>query len=180
MTTVAEVAAFLTDRGAAELGHPGGTLLAHLRRTHDVLSSWGARPALALAGLAHAAYGTDGFDHGLIDVADRETLAAVVGAEAEEIIYRYGSCERAAVYRQLSAGAPEIVFTDRFTGTSAPAPTSAVRDFAELTIANELDVLAHNDELRQRHGEALHRLFAACTPYASPAAIAACAQQAAP
>lgn len=178
MTTVAEVAAFLTDRGAAELGHPGGTLLAHLRRTHDVLSSWGARPALALAGLAHAAYGTDGFDHGLIDVADRETLAAVVGAEAEEIIYRYGSCER--VYRQLSAGAPEIVFTDRFTGTSAPAPTSAVRDFAELTIANELDVLAHNDELRQRHGKALHRLFAACTPYASPAAIAACAQQAAP
>src|SRR4029079_13032326 len=52
---------FLIARGAAELRHPGGTLLAHLRRTHDTLAGWGARPALRLAGLAHATYGTDGF-----------------------------------------------------------------------------------------------------------------------
>ncbi|WP_443057822.1 DUF6817 domain-containing protein [Streptomyces sp. KLMMK] len=30
--------------------HPGGTLLAHLRRVSALLSSWGARPALVSAG----------------------------------------------------------------------------------------------------------------------------------
>jgi hypothetical protein len=51
----------LTDLGAARIEHPGGTLLAHLERTRSRLAAWHARPALQLAGLCHAFYGTDGF-----------------------------------------------------------------------------------------------------------------------
>jgi hypothetical protein len=47
-------------RDAGEVPHPGGTLLAHLRRTHAPLEAWQARPAVRLAGLCHAFYSTDG------------------------------------------------------------------------------------------------------------------------
>jgi hypothetical protein len=57
----------LVSRGAHEITHPGGTLLAHLERVHALLDQWGARPALRLAGLCHAFYGTDGFPAALGD-----------------------------------------------------------------------------------------------------------------
>src|SRR5262249_50650533 len=52
--------AFLEAHGAGAIEHPGGTLLAHLCRTADLLASWGASPALTVAGLCHATYGTGG------------------------------------------------------------------------------------------------------------------------
>jgi hypothetical protein len=51
----------LRARGAGGLPHPGGTLLEHLSRVRAQLAAWGAAPAVQLAGLCHAAYGTDGF-----------------------------------------------------------------------------------------------------------------------
>jgi hypothetical protein len=166
-----EVEEFLLAKGALDVDHPGGTLLSHLRRIHDVLCAWGARPALRLAGLAHAAYGTDGFPHGLMEVSGRPTLAALIGSEAEEIVYAYGSCDRAFTYPRLRE--PEPRLRDRFTGDVSTPPARLVRDLVELTFANELDVLAHNDELRDRHGEALRAFFTAWRPYASEPAYAA-------
>jgi hypothetical protein len=170
MTDVEE---FLAARGARELDHPGGTLLAHLRRTHDTLSAWGARPELRRAGLAHAAYGTDGFPHGLVDVSERPAIVELIGPEAEAIVYLYCGCDRAFSYPLLSAGEPRL--RDRFTGAVLDPDPQQIRDFVELTIANELDVLSHNEDLRERQGESLHRLFTACRPYASASSYAACA-----
>lgn len=73
---------FLAARGAGELPHPGGTLLAHLERVHALLCEWQARPAVRLAGLCHAFYGTDGFPTALGEVTGRNELAAVIGDEA--------------------------------------------------------------------------------------------------
>ncbi|MFF0214414.1 DUF6817 domain-containing protein [Streptomyces vinaceus] len=95
--------ALLRELGAGRLDHPGGTLLAHLERVHARLGVWGARPALRLAGLCHAFYGTDGFATALLPVGRRAELAAVIGAEAEEIVYFYASCDRAASYPTLAA-----------------------------------------------------------------------------
>jgi hypothetical protein len=173
MTGVAE---FLAANGAAELDHPGGTLLAHLHRTRDVLAGWGARPELCQAGLAHAAYGTDGFPHPLVPLADRPRLAELIGARAEAIVYAYGSCDRGFTYPLLAAGGP-VRLRDRFTGSEADPPPQLLRDLVELTFANELDVVAHNEELRAKHGEGLRRLFTACRPYASDAAYAAFLEQ---
>jgi hypothetical protein len=46
---IAAVAEWLALRGATEIPHPGGTLLAHLERVHALLGQWGARPE-AVAG----------------------------------------------------------------------------------------------------------------------------------
>jgi hypothetical protein len=168
---VNDVEEFLLAKGALDVEHPGGTLLAHLRRTHDVLYAWGARPALRLAGLAHAAYGTDGFPHALMDTSARPTLSGLIGSEAEEIVYAYGSCDRSFTYPRLTDPEPQL--RDRFTGEVTTPSPRLVRDLVELTFANELDVLAHNEDLRTRHGDSLRSLFIACKPYASEPAYAA-------
>jgi hypothetical protein len=167
-----EIEEFLIARGAAELNHPGGTLLAHLRRTHDTLAGWGARPAMRLAGLAHAAYGTDGFPHGLAELAERPAVASLIGEEAEEIVYRYGSCDRGFSYpRLVGSGPPRL--RDRFTGKESEPRVQHIRDLVELTFANELDVMTHSEELRDEHGDGLRRLCIAWRPYASEPAYAA-------
>jgi hypothetical protein len=172
---MSEVEKFLVAHGAEDMDHPGGTLLAHLRRTHDVLAGWGAREALRLAGLAHAVYGTDGFPHPLVDLAQRPVLAGLLGAEAEAIVYAYAGCDRGFSYPLLSGDGPAKL-RDRFTGEVAEPAPQLLRDFVELTFANELDVLAHNEELFARHGEALRALLSACRPFASEPAYAAFAR----
>lgn len=166
-----EVVEFLLARGALDIDHPGGNLLSHLQRTHDTLLEWGARPALRLAGLAHAAYGTDGFPRSLIEPAARPNLVFLIGPEAEEIVYAYGSCDRAASYPTLTGDRPKL--RDRFTGQIRRPEPQLVRDFVEVTIANELDVLSHNEDLRAEHGDALRNLFTAWRVHASEPANAA-------
>ncbi|MFE5484333.1 DUF6817 domain-containing protein [Streptomyces sp. NPDC056527] len=147
----------LIAQGADTLNHPGGTLLAHLDRVEALLTAWGARDALRLAGLCHAFYGTDGFAEQLLPLERRDELAAAIGAEAEEIVYFYASCAREFSYPAVER--ENGLFRDRFTGETF-APTATRRaDFAELTAANELDVLRVNQELRSRHGGALLGLF---------------------
>ncbi len=154
---IATVVESLTCRGASEMPHPCGTLLAHLERVHALLERWGARPVVRYAGLCHAYYGTDGFPAALGDIARREELAAIIGAEAERLVYFYASCDRHFSYPHLSE--PEGPFADRFTGTVLFPPLPLRRDFAELTAANELDIVQVNPGLRAQHGPGLLRLF---------------------
>lgn len=131
------VRAWLRECGAETIHHPGGTLYAHLGRVHDRLAALGHSEPVALAGLAHAAYGTDGFDLTLLDVADRATLRELAGAEAEELIYRYGACDRSRTWRTLPK-TREV--RDRFTGTTHTLTPEQVRPFVDLSLVNELDV----------------------------------------
>lgn len=171
METDAEAVGVLLSRGAGQVEHPGGTLLAHLRRVHAVLGEWEARPALRLAGLCHAFYGTDGFATALGDTGRRGELAQVIGVEAERLVYLYASCDRSRSYSRLLL--PDGPFTDRFTGAAhCPSPADR-RDFAELTVANELDVLTASPELHAAHGRALAELFTAWEPLLSPSAVRA-------
>src|SRR4029450_13684701 len=83
-----------TERGAGELAHPGGTLLEHLRRVHATLCAWGEEDDVALAGLTHAAYGTDGFGEALFRLDERELLQDTIGVAAERIVYLYLARDR--------------------------------------------------------------------------------------
>ncbi|MFF0792607.1 DUF6817 domain-containing protein [Streptomyces spiralis] len=171
------VETFLCARGADRMPHPGGTLLDHLRRVARLLSAWGAEPAIQLAGLCHAAYGTDGFDGSLLDTVEaRGVLSELIGDRAEALVYLYASCDRAAVYPRLGSGRP-VAFRDRFTSREHMPAEADVRAFAEMTAANELDVLAHNTELTERHGPALYGLFARSRELLSAPAWNACAGQ---
>ncbi|MBM7771198.1 hypothetical protein JOD54_001402 [Actinokineospora baliensis] len=160
---------FLAARGAGELPHPGGTLLAHLARTRDALAAWGARPALQTAGLAHAAYGTDGFPHALLSPHERPTLVDLLGVEAEAIVYAYCALDRAFSYPRLLTG----VVRDRFTGTSTQVDSGLLRDIVELTYANELDVMTQSPLLRRRHAADLRLRLGSWSAYASLPAVEA-------
>ena len=160
--------AFIVDHGAASIEHPGGTLLAHLRRTADALERWGAPDALVLAGLCHAAYGTDGFAPTLIDHTERATLVATIGSAAEAIVYRYASCDRAHFSGQLGTADPPA-HRDRFTGTVATLTAHELHQFCELTFANELDLLAF-PAFFALHGEAIAVEFATWQPLVSSGA----------
>ncbi|MCX5010065.1 hypothetical protein OG765_03555 [Streptomyces sp. NBC_00555] len=148
---------WLRELGAERIAHPGGTLLAHLGRVRELLASWGARPALQQAGLCHAFYGTDGFATALLPLSRRAELAAVIGAEAEGIVYFYAACDRAASYPTLGEG--EAAFRDRFTGRVHSPALELRRDFAELSAANELDLARIDPAFREAWGAELLALF---------------------
>ncbi|HLK77371.1 MAG TPA: hypothetical protein VKU77_27440, partial [Streptosporangiaceae bacterium] len=132
--------AFLRERGAERLPHPGGTLHAHLTRVAALLAEWGADEELQAAGLCHAAYGTDGYAPALLGVDERPVLRDLIGVRAESLVYLYASCRRSAVYPGLGRERP-VPFLNRFTGATRTPPEREIRAFAELTAANELDVV---------------------------------------
>ena len=154
---IAAVAELLTSRGAAGISHPGGTLLTHLERVYALLAQWGTRSAVRRAGLCHAFYGTDGFAAALGDPSQRDELAAIIGHEAERLVYFYASCDRRFSYPHLAERAGP--FKDRFTGTVLYPPLALRRDFAELTVANELDIAEVSPDFRAQAGQGLLRLF---------------------
>jgi pimeloyl-ACP methyl ester carboxylesterase len=155
----------LATRGAGGLAHPGGTLLAHLLRTARRLESWGAAPELIRAGSCHAAYGTAGFAQALFSLAERDLLREQIGDEAEAIVYAYCASERAGGGHELR---------DRFNGEYWVPPARLREQLAELTAANELDVIEH---ARPCAGDldAIGRLLAGVAPWLSEAACAALA-----
>ncbi|MFF5106667.1 DUF6817 domain-containing protein [Streptomyces sp. NPDC000134] len=155
--TTDRVVTLLRECGAESIVHPGGTLLAHLQRVQARLAAWKARPALQLAGLCHAFYGTDGFPTALLPLDRRHDLAAVIGTEAESLVYLYAACDRKATYPALHRA--DAAFHDRFTGRShVPGPQSR-RDFTELSAANELDLAVIDSVFRDTWGPRLLALF---------------------
>ncbi len=157
----------LRASGAETLDHPGGTLLAHLRRVQEQLAAWDARPALQLAGLCHAFYGTDGFATALLPLDRRAELAAVIGAEAEAIVYFYASCDRRASYPTLAEPDTDAAFRDRFTGRVLTPGLGLRRDFAEVSAANELDIARVDPAFRETWGAGLLTLFTRFRPLLS-------------
>ncbi|MEU4214924.1 DUF6817 domain-containing protein [Actinoplanes sp. NPDC026623] len=165
MSTEQAVRAWLRERGAETVDHPGGTLYAHLGRVHDRLGALGHGPDVQLAGLAHAAYGTDGFDLVLQPVADRTVLRDLVGERAEALIYLYAACDRSRSWRAL----PETRRVwDRFAGVARDLAAEQVRPFTDLSIVNELDVVERDPGIAERHGDQLRALFESWAPLASP------------
>jgi hypothetical protein len=163
--------ALLRAGGAHELPHPGGTLLAHLERTRETLRAWAAGEALELAGLCHAMYGTQGFPHMLLPLAERDALRMIIGDEAEQIVYAYCSFDRG--YRLVPGERP--IMRDRFVGAECEAAPDVWRALAELTAANELDVLRHA-ELTAQQQRGILALLQGCDSLLSSAGRAAVAR----
>jgi hypothetical protein len=160
---------YLAMLGAEDIDHPGGTLLAHLIRTSQLLLAWSASPPLVLAGLCHAVYGTDGFPIALRALDQRSEVAGVVGAEAEFLIYQYASCDRRLVLSRLGREGP-VPFCDRFTGEILLTDPFRLSDFLELTFANELDLVSHSPSFAVKNGAAIADAFNRCTQYVSSTA----------
>lgn len=159
-----DVQDWLRRRGAGGIEHPGGTLYAHLVRVHDRLDALGCGADVRMAGLAHAAYGTDGFDVMLLDRSERATLRDLIGGYAESLVYRYGACDRRRTWDRL----PDTrKVCNRFTGEVETLDPAPLRHFVDLSIVNELDVVEQSPELAGRYGAYLRALFTSWAPLAS-------------
>jgi hypothetical protein len=135
----------LRNLGSDAVEHLNSDLTDHLRSTHDRLRSWQSPERLRLSGLFHAVYGTYGFHHQLVGVHRRDEVASIIGRQAESIVYFYCACDRAYFYPRLAkVDRPEC--RDRFSGEIAIPEAEMVRDFCELTAANEIDVMTPNRE----------------------------------
>ena len=140
MTTTARNArgatlAFLDAHQAGVTPHLFGDLLTHLLGTEAP----GGSELLAMAALGHAAYGTDGFEEHFLSTAERPALAAVIGNEAEALVYFSASCDPDVFYPQLESGigSAELSFRDRFTGACFTPARDLVTHFVDFTYADE-------------------------------------------
>ena len=155
--------------GAGRFIHVTGSLERHLHGTQQLLRGWGGRDALCRAGLYHAVYGTDGIIGRLVGLEARRTIAEVIGEEAERLVYLYGACDRERFHPRI--GTPlQLGFVDRFAASEYAIAQAHLRDFCELTVANELDLALGSPRFRLRHGVELSRLFARMGPLLSDAA----------
>lgn len=133
----------LRGHGAEAIPHPGGTLLVHLRRVERRLRGHGADNVLRLAALAHAVYGTDGFDTYLLGLDQRHVLAEATSDEVEQLVYLYAACDRSKTWRRLRE-TNEV--HDSWTGEVVRPTPVVLGRFADLSIVNELDVVEHSAE----------------------------------
>lgn len=169
MSAEQDMRAWLRQHGAESVDHPGGTLYAHLSRVHDRLGGLGLGTDVQLAGLAHAVYGTDGFDLALLDPADRTTLRDLIGPSAERLVYLYGACDRDRSW----PGLPETgAVRNRFTAGVESLDSGVLRPFVDLSIVNELDVVEQDPAVARRHGAYFRSLFASWARIASGQVIA--------
>jgi Domain of unknown function (DUF6817) len=147
--------------GAATTAHPSGTLLAHLRGTHDCLVRWGCPPYLCAAGLYHSVYGTELFRTATVPLAERARVCERIGEHAEELVYLYGTMVRGSLYETVGRGMPHHV-VDRTTGAEvALRNVQQLADLLTLDVANRLEQLPRSPmslwrmELdRRRYGRA--------------------------
>ncbi len=155
---VSELFGALSALGAGEFSHLNGSLERHLVAVHDLLQSWGADDTLRHAGLYHAAYGTAGFTTAMVSPTQRMKIASLIGSDAEQIVYRYCSCDRSLVWPQI--GTPESVqFRDRFTNILDVIDGRELTAFCELTCANELEIANNDPGFIERAGSYLGCLF---------------------
>lgn len=159
-----DVRAWLRRRGAERIPHPGGTLHAHLCRVQDRLAELGHGVDVQLAGLAHAVYGTDGFDVVLLDRADRAVLRELIGTDAEALVHLYGACDRRRTWRQLPATGAVV---DRATGRTERLRSDQLTPFVDLSIVNELDVIEQDPAVAAEHGSYFREVFTSWAPLTS-------------
>ena len=129
----------LLDCNTESIPHLSGCLFDHLKRTEQLLMAWGCSESVSTAGLCHALYGTDGFETAPLGLDGRDQLAEAVGEDIESLVYLYASCDRKFLYPQLGVK-DRVVFRNRFTGDVFSPSDDRLRDFVDLTLANECDV----------------------------------------
>ena len=158
----------LTKLGASGVQHLNGSLIDHLIGTKELLAAWSASTELQDAGLYHAVYGTSGLNNELVSVKQRSTIADIIGAKAEEIVYQYCACDREFFWPKFELeNNPD--FRNRFSAEIYKLKPEILKNFCELTVANELEIASKRPGFITSGG-VLHRLFLAMYPQLSSAA----------
>lgn len=94
---------FLTRYDKVLQCHTGITFLEHLIGTYDLLTNWQEGQYVCDAGLFHSVYGTSNSDNALIHLSKRNELKALLGEEAEQLIYVYCYAQPSSLYCAVQA-----------------------------------------------------------------------------
>jgi hypothetical protein len=165
----------LAALGANALTHVNGDLYAHLKGTCELLKRWGAPRHVCLAGLYHAVYGTAGFADQLLPLDRRRDVAAVIGDDAEELVYLFSACDRRDFYPRLVRRENPLWLRDRFSGATSVPPAHLLAGLCELTLANEAEIaLQAGPATRRRQLRRAAALLSAVSPFVSAAIAGEC------
>ena len=162
----------LKQLGVEQFEHIDGSLIEHLMGTCHLLKQWQAEPCLQYAGLYHAVYGTTGFDEQIVAQNQREIIIDIIGVRAETLVYRYCAADRMDFYEQVNQHKISAL-KNRFTHEEYELDDVFLRDFCELTVANEVEIAVGNEAFVAQHGAYLYNLFNNMQPYLSEGAIRA-------
>lgn len=91
----------LRSFNAHATSHSRGTLLRHLRGTHDLLEEWGNHEDVCLAGLFHSIYGTYTFESQSADLTMRDRVRDTIGERAEWLVYLFCVTDRRCFYEHI-------------------------------------------------------------------------------
>lgn len=135
---------FLRAHALDRVPHSAGDLLAHLDGTRALLSAWGAREALCLAGLFHSVYGTEMFGGAALPAALRDEARRRIGDEAERLAWLFGVLDRASFTRAVRGDGPAL---DRRSGAALAVTREELADLANLYVANAVEQVPRLPEI---------------------------------
>lgn len=156
--------------GAHRLGHVHGNLLDHLTYTYRYLKDWGNREALCVAGLFHSVYSTHGYQSSICDINRRDKVIAIIGEEAETIVYYFAACDRDDFYPRIGTEYP-VIFLNRFLKETQPLDHRLLCDLLELTMANQLEIARHSEKAKAQSCKLFSDFFDRSRPYVSDQAF---------
>lgn len=122
----------------------------HLQGVAGLLQRWDQDALTVQIGLFHSAYSTQQYPYGLYGYAQREDLQALIGRDAERLVFLFCSHDRVDLYAQAveltKAGAtlPEagLRLRNALTGTTAQVPASLI---APLLVVHAADLAEQMD-----------------------------------
>ena len=139
----------LHELNTDESKHTDGTLLDHLRGTHDYLEQWENDPEVCLGGLFHSIYGTQSYKMQSASLDDRRRIQDVIGERAERLAFLFCVTRRGQFFKEL--GKPNAKLHDRIHKTDEPVTQDELRDLIEMEMANNIEFIARtafsNEEL---------------------------------
>lgn len=149
-TDVAPLIQYLRDKGTERTRHSGRTLLYHLSRTERLLRFSGAPGHVCKAGLFHSIYGTSAFRRSTVHPSRREEIQALIGEDAEYLVWLFGNLQRPAALKAYVAGESSYLLRDGSSLSKADLRDADSMDqILTIEVANLLDqqVLWHNSWL---------------------------------
>ena len=98
---------FLMQVGATRMPHSGRSLYEHLAGVSAILHQWGQPEHVDLAGMFHSVYSTSKYKNAVMPMSDRSRLRAVIGEDAERLVYLFAALPAGTVFDAVEAGWPD-------------------------------------------------------------------------
>jgi hypothetical protein len=118
--------------------HGQRTLFKHLQGTYNLLKLWNNPEDVCLAGLYHSIYSTENFQKSVVTLDKRDEIIAIIGADAEKLVYYFCSQDRQHFFSNLDKAEGFTLF-DRFKKIEIPLSKKEFTNLMEIHLANSLE-----------------------------------------